>query len=137
MTMTRSTLLVLAGLLVFVATARADEKGVQYDPQKAFEQTDVNGDGYVDRREFHVRIVEIFFHADSDKDGYMTWTELRGAVAFPDDFKGADTDGDGRIALHEFIEVRFQDYPIADSDGDGRLSLEEVVAIFEQGGVGK
>lgn len=135
--MTRSTLLVLAGLLFFGAEARADEKGVKYVPKEAFEQADLDGNGYVDRREFHVRIVEVFFHADSDKDGYMTWTELRGAVAFPDDFKGADADGDGRIALHEFIHVRFEDYPIADSDGDGRLSLEEVVAIFERGGVDK
>ena len=133
--MTRSTLLVLAGLLAFGVSVRADEQGVQYAPKEAFEEADLDGDGYVDRREFHVRIVEIFFHADSDKDGYMTWTELRGAVAFPDDFEGADTDGDGRIALHEFIQVRFKDYPIADRDGDGRLSLEEVIAIFERGGV--
>jgi Ca2+-binding EF-hand superfamily protein len=135
--MTRTTLLVLAGLLVFGATARADAKDVQYDPKEAFEQADINDDGYVDRREFHVRIVEIFFHADGDKDGYMAWEELRGAVAFPDDFKDADTDGDGRIALHEFIQVRFRHYPMADANGDGRLSLEEVVAISEAGGVDK
>jgi Ca2+-binding EF-hand superfamily protein len=135
--MSRSILLVLVVGLLLVGPARAEDKGVRYQPKEAFAQADANGDGYVDRREFHVRIVEVFFHADSDKDGYMTWTELRDAVAFPDDFKGADTDGDGRIALHEFVHVRFQDYPIADADGDGRLSLEEVVEVFERGGVKK
>lgn len=134
--MMRSTLgMTLSLLLACAGAARAGEQGPSYEPREAFQQADLDGDGYVDRREFHVRIVEVFFHADTDKDGYMTWEELRASVAFPDDFEGADRDGDGRIALHEFLRVRFEDYPIADVDGDGRLSLEEVVKVFERGGV--
>ena len=33
-------------------------------------------DGFVDRREFHSRMVEIFYLADTDKDGYLTRVEL-------------------------------------------------------------
>ncbi|MEN8182866.1 MAG: EF-hand domain-containing protein [Myxococcota bacterium] len=127
---------VAATLMVAAGLAAADEKKVpEYDPSAAFAEADTNGDGFVDRREFHVRIVEVFFFADGDRDGYMTWAELRGAVALTDDYAGADTDGDDRISLHEFIEVGFDNFPIADSDQDGRLSEEEVVKVFERGGV--
>ena len=101
------------------------------DPQAAFKQTDENGDGRIDREEFHHRMVEIFFHGDRDKDGYMTQEELAGAVEFPKDFEGADRNGDGRISLYEFVQVRFATFDEVDTDHDGLLSVEEVVDAFE------
>src|SRR5262245_1831582 len=92
-----TTLFVLAALPAF-----ADEPKKPGDPHAAFAETDENGDGRVDREEFHHRMVEIFFHGDRDKDGYMTPTELAAAVEFPKDFEHADRDGDGRISLYEF-----------------------------------
>lgn len=115
--------------------ARAGQQGVSYDPRVAHAEADSNGDGKVDRAEFHERMVEVFFHGDRDKDGYMTWAELEKTVVFPDDFRGADRNGDGRISLHEFIRVRFGDYDVVDTDGDGLLSVKEVTVVFERGGV--
>ena len=113
----------------------AHGEAVSHDPRVAFAETDTNGDAQIDRAEFHTRMVEIFFHGDRDKDGHMVWAELEAVVALPNDFRGADRNGDGRYSLHEFIRVRFDDYDIVDTDEDGLLSLPEVVVVFERGGV--
>ena len=126
--------LLVASFAIAASTALADE-GPTHDPRAAHKEADTNGDGHVDRAEFHARMVEIFFHGDSNKDGYMVWAELEAVVALPDDFRGADRNGDGRYSLHEFIRVRFDDYDVVDTDGDGLLSVKEVVNVFDRGGV--
>ena len=108
-----------------------DEASKSQDPRAAFAETDANRDGRVDREEFHHRMVEIFFHGDRDKDGYMTQQELVASVVFPDDFADADRDADGRISLYEFVRVRFATFDEVDTDADGVLSVEEVVATYE------
>jgi Ca2+-binding EF-hand superfamily protein len=118
-------------LLLAAAAAFAEDAGPSYDARTAFAETDQNGDLRVDRAEFHHRMVEIFFHGDRDKDGYMTNAELAGAVEFPKDFEKADRDADGRISLYEFIQVRFATFDEVDTDRDGLLSVEEVVEAFE------
>jgi Ca2+-binding EF-hand superfamily protein len=123
---------ILAALFALAALpALAEEAPKAHDPRAAFAETDENADGRIDREEFHHRMVEIFFHGDRDKDGYMTDAELAGAVEFPKDFAGADRDADGRISLYEFIRVRFATFDEVDGDQDGLLSIEEVVNAFE------
>ena len=117
--------------LLTAVSASAEEPKPPGDPRVAFAETDENGDGRVDREEFHHRMVEIFFHGDRDKDGFMTPAELAGAVEFPKDFDGADRDADGRISLYEFIGVRFGTFDEVDTDHDGVLSLQEVVDAFQ------
>jgi Ca2+-binding EF-hand superfamily protein len=123
----------LVALLVLAAPAAfaKEEAAKAHDPRAAFAETDENGDGRVDREEFHHRMVEIFFHGDRDKDGYMTSEELAGAVEFPKDFEDADRDGDARISLYEFIQVRFATFDEVDANRDGVLSVDEVVNAFE------
>jgi len=70
-------------------------------------------------------------YGDRDKDGFLTQEELVAAVAFPDDSKNADRNGDGRISLYEFIQVRFATFDDVDDDGDGVLSVDEVIATYE------
>jgi Ca2+-binding EF-hand superfamily protein len=131
-----ATIVALCALLALASAAAGDEsKAPPYDPRKAHAEADANGDGGVDRAEFHSRMVEVFFFADADRDGFMTWPELEAAVAFPDDFRGADADKDGRISLYEFVRVRFADFDTVDSNHDGLLSVEEVVVVYERGGV--
>lgn len=119
-------------LLAFAAApALAEEASKAHDPRGAFAETDENADGRIDREEFHHRVVEIFFHGDRDKDGYMTDAELAGAVEFPKDFENADRNGDDRISLYEFIQVRFATFDEVDTDQDGVLSVDEVVGAYE------
>lgn len=134
MSATRIAPLLIAIISCIGFGALADDRPT-HDPRAAHQETDTNGDGQVDRAEFNARMVEIFFHGDANKDGYMTPAELEKTVPFPDDFRDADRDGDGRYSLYEFIEVRFYDFRLVDTNDDGLLSVEEVVVIFERGGV--
>jgi Ca2+-binding EF-hand superfamily protein len=124
------TLLVAAGIALLGALARADDGARKYDPRAAFAETDSNQDGEVDRGEFHARIVEIFYSADANKDGFLDPTELK-RLAFPEDFTENDKDRDGRVAMREFLRVRFHDFDVADTNDDGVLSLDEVVSAYE------
>ena len=121
--------LVLAGAFARGTTA-ADMAPPAYDPRAAFAETDTDKNGVVDRGEFNARIVEVFYFADSDKDGTLTPEEQKRLV-FPEDFKTVDKNSDGRLTLREFLRVRFVDFDVADTNEDGVLSVEEVVAAFE------
>jgi len=119
-------------LVLPTASAWADAPKPGYDPRAAHAEADLDADGQIDRREFHLRMVEVFFHADTDKGGFLKPEELDQATVLEEDFSGADRDGDGRISLPEFIEYRFHAFDEADSDSNGRLSVEEVIAVFER-----
>jgi Ca2+-binding EF-hand superfamily protein len=90
----------------------------------AFEETDRNGDGRVDREEFHRRTVEVFFFLDRDRDGYLVIGDLR--EVRQEAFRAADRDGDGRLALIEYVNARFKDFEAADANGDGVLTPGEL-----------
>jgi Ca2+-binding EF-hand superfamily protein len=118
-------------LALSAASAGAEAPTPKHDPKAAHAEADLNRDGQIDRREFHLRMVEVFFHADTDKSGFMKPEELNRATVLEEDFGKADEDGDGKISLYEFIEFRFHLFDEADTDSNGRLSVEEVVSVFE------
>jgi len=124
------TLILAAVFVVTGAPAFAADAAPKPDPRAAFKETDTNGDGAIDHEEYHVRIVEVFYFADADKDGYLDPTEMK-VLVFADDFSEQDKDANGRVSLREFLRVRFADFPKADTDGDGTLSVDEVVTTYE------
>ncbi len=124
------TMMLAARLALVGSLARAEAPAPTYDPRAAFAESDTNHDGAVDHGEFHARIVEVFYSADADKNGFLDATELR-RLTFPEDFTANDKDRDGRVAMREFLRVRFADYDAADKDGDAVLSVDEVVAAYE------
>ena len=109
----------------------ADEVPPPHDPRAAHAAADKNHNGEVDRREFHDRIEEIFYFADSDRDGLVSRGQLK---VFDEDelFRDDDRDRDFQISLKEYLDARFDNFRDADTDSDGTLSVQEVVDAFNK-----
>lgn len=127
--MHRTSLSILV-ILALVAAAPAVADGIDYEPREIHSLVDKNKDGHVDRGEFHVRMVEVFYHADKDKDGLLVLVELQ---SIDEDivYLPADDDGDGKITLIEYVDHRFDGFNAADKNGDGQLTVTEVVEAYE------
>jgi Ca2+-binding EF-hand superfamily protein len=89
--------------------------------------SDKNRDGRLDREEFHQRMTEIFFFADLDKDGKLTYAELFAVEKVdPEALKRADRDSNGNLSLYEFMYVIHRDFEAADKNQDGVIDIEEL-----------
>jgi hypothetical protein len=128
----RWTILIAAAALAATAsTARAQAAAPKYDPRAAHAEADTNRDGHVDHEEFQLRIVEVFYHGDRDKDGFLTPAEVQAVVVEPVDLAEADTDRNGKLSLREFVRERFEVFDDVDENDDESLSVDEVVKAFE------
>ena len=93
--------------------------------------SDKNRDGRIDREEFHQRMTEIFFFADVDKDGRLTFAELTVVEKVdPEALKRADRDSDGNLSLYEFTYVLHRDFDAADKNQDGVIDIEELRVLM-------
>jgi Ca2+-binding EF-hand superfamily protein len=122
---------ILTLVLLAPGFAQADEIPPPHDPRAAHAAADENHDGEVDREEFQHRIVQVYYFADTDKDGFVVYGELK---VFDEDklFMVADRNHDSKISLKEFVNARFDNFRDADKDSDGTLSVQEVVDAFNQ-----
>lgn len=94
------------------------------DTRTWVKEHDKNGDGRLDREEFHQAVIEAFFFRDKNKDGYLTIIELPDAT--PGELNALRRNPDGRITLPEYLNALHQDFTAADTDGDGLLTVEEI-----------
>jgi Ca2+-binding EF-hand superfamily protein len=94
------------------------------DVQTWVKKYDRNGDGKLDRREFHEAVVEAFFFRDKDRSGYLAISELR--EASPEALRAVKRKSDSRISLEEYINAVFKDFEAADTDSDGALTVVEI-----------
>jgi Ca2+-binding EF-hand superfamily protein len=91
------------------------------------ELSDKNRDGRIDREEFHQRMTEIFYFADVDKDGKLTFAELIVVEKVDSEaLKRADRDSNGNLSLYEFMYVIHRDFEAADKNIDGVIDLKEL-----------
>ena len=118
-------------LLVFawapVALAQ-DGRPLESDPDVAHKQADTNGDGGIDHAEFHYRMVEVFYFADGDRDGYLAGIEI--ARTGRENPAAGDTNSDERVSLKEFIDEAFDRFEAGDTNDDQELSVEEVRVAY-------
>ncbi len=117
-------LALMCALMVNITLAAGADR---LDANATMALSDKNKDGRIDREEFHQRMTEVFFFADVDKDGQLTFAELVAvANADPEAFKRADRDGSGKLSLYEFMYVIHRDFDAADNNQDGVIDLQEL-----------
>ena len=109
------------GVTVLPGSARADQH--LDEGAAAHDAVDKNDDGVIDRGEFQILIIEIYYLADDDKDGTLTEKELEEVE--PGVFEAADANEDDKLTLREYENARFGDYEAADTNDDGVVSLPE------------
>ena len=72
-------------------------------------------------------MTEIFFFADTDKDGKLTFAELFAVEKVDaETFNRADRDSSGNLSLYEFMYVIHRDFEAADKNQDGVIDLKEL-----------
>jgi len=92
---------------------------------------DKNGDGRIDREEFHQAVIEAFFLRDVNKDGFLTVEEL--VVITPEARNLLRSKPDGKMTLAEFLNALHKDFTAADANDDGLLTAEEIEIYMRKG----
>ena len=92
---------------------------------------DKNGDGRIDREEFHQAVIEAFFLRDVNKDGFLTVEEL--VVITPEARNLLRSKPDGKMTLAEFLNALHKDFAAADANDDGLLTAEEIELYMRKG----
>ena len=125
-------LVVMLIAAVVAGTAGYSLAAEQMTKEEVMATADKNHDGRIDREEYNQRLTEVFFFADTDKDGELSWEELHAVVvdADPQRFKAADTDHDGKLSMVEFLYAVDIDFIQADKNQDGVLEMDEVAAML-------
>ena len=101
------------------------------DAKTWVQKHDKNGDGKIDREEFHQAVIEAFFLRDNNKDGYLSIEEL--TVMTPEARTLLRNKPDGKISLPEFLNAMHKDFTAADTNDDGLLTAEEIEIYMRKG----
>jgi hypothetical protein len=84
------------------------------------ERLDTDDDGAVERSEFDRFMEAAFVHLDADETGSLDAAEMS-EILSPAQITELDDNGDGRVSRSEFMAQGAEDFRGADTDGDGQL----------------
>ena len=90
---------------------------------------DRDGDGRIDRAEFLLQKMEVFFQLDKDRDTMLTGAEVPALES--QHFRQNDSDGDGRLSSYEFSQSSFAKFELYDLNRDLMITLEELETILK------
>ena len=95
--------------------------------------TDLDGDDRIDIKEYHLRITDVYFFLDTDKDGKLTVVEIQRSMPNldADQIGKADVNGDNIITIYEFRYVLYKDFETMDKNQDGSLDKQEMKTMVE------
>jgi Ca2+-binding EF-hand superfamily protein len=114
----------MLGVLALAGGVLAQAPPPPPDAKTWVQEHDKNGDGKIDREEFHQAVIEGFFLRDTNKDGYLSIEEL--VVITPQAQKLLRNKPDGKMTLAEFLNALHKDFTAADANDDGLLTAEEI-----------
>ena len=121
------------GLLTPEEVEAADQLEYETNAPSAFELTDQNGDGEVNKKEYRVRMMVVFEILDADEDGLIEIPEV--PDGHKQSFPVADTDGKPGVDLGEHLAFARSLFERADMDKDGVLTPGEVQSANERAGI--
>jgi Ca2+-binding EF-hand superfamily protein len=124
-------LLLLAAVVIATPSLNAADQRMGAAATMAI--TDKNGDDRIDREEYNQRMTDVFFLADTDKDGNLTITEMQAVTTVdPQAFKEADRDGSQSLSLQEYLNAVDRDFDVTDRDHDGTIDMKELELMLSQ-----
>ena len=130
--MKSSVLLLLAAAVVMTAFSLS-AAGQKMDAATTMATADKNGDDRIDLEEYNQRMTDVFFLADTDKDGNLTITEMQAVTKVdPQAFKMADRDGNQSLSLSEYLDALDKDFDAADRNHDGTINMKELERMLSQ-----
>ena len=121
---------------------QSPRKGQMFERLKA---ADTNADGLISKTEAAAlpRLADHFDAIDANKDGQVSFEELRGFHGKRHGghgkahFKRADTDNDGKVSRNEALAAAAARFDAADANKDGFITPEEVRAARGSHGKGR
>jgi Ca2+-binding EF-hand superfamily protein len=122
-------LIVATALVCLFAPALAQVPTADW--REGFRAHDKNGDGRIDRAEFHDWMVEAFYFRDKGHKGYLVPADLQGTVS-SEVFKAINRKGDGRLTMREYLNALFQDFAVMDVNHNGAVTAEEIDAYIKR-----
>ena len=127
-----SAILLLAAAVV-IAASSLGATDQRMDAAATMAITDKNGDDRIDREEYNQRMTDVFFLADTNKDGSLTIAEMQAATNVdPQAFKMADKDGSQSLSLQEYLDALDKDFDVADRNHDGTVDMKELKLMLSQ-----
>jgi len=116
-----------------ISTAAVGGDVAHMDAAATLAISDKNNDNRIDREEYNVRMTEVFFMIDADKDGNLTISEIGEVEKIdPQRFEAADRDGTQTLSVYEYLNALHKDFETADMDKDGTIDLEELRNLMGQ-----
>ena len=117
---------IFACLLAALALPRP--AAAEDDAARLFRTLDKNADQQVDRDEFNIQEMEIFYFSDADRNGFLAPDETILSAA---SFAVVDHDKDGKLSGFEFLDSELTDFDRVDRNGSGTVTADEFEAFLE------